>query len=240
MLYVYTAYMHQLFYARLANFKYDTAALERDPEVALTVSAYNDDAEIAGRQGRLSRSQLRRALEQEYTALIQRGECVSDSPDMSTIPPSFPWAKLVDDIQTLCTELFAQSAPSIGSWPRSSAYYSLDIMVDASHAPYKYTPKLIEVNFNGDWDGVNRACELDRQDALLLQQQQGDSQQKADEYHTSRSTDWTYAEYTTSPSEPRFAFQDWIEDVMTVLGTAAALDSNPRLIRLAHTDNTAS
>ena len=243
-IYVYTAYMHQLFYARLANFKYDTAALECDPEVALTVSAYNDNAEIAGRQGRLSRNQLRRALEKEYAALIQSEKCVSNSPNMPTIPPSFPWAKLVDDIQTLCTELFAQSAPSIGSWPRSSAYYSLDIMVDASHAPYKYTPKLIEVNFNGDWDGVDRACELDRQDALLLQQeqqqQQAGLQQKGDAAHTTHSTDKTYAEYTPPQSEPRFAFQDWIEDVMTVLGTGAALDDNPRLIRLVHTDNTAS
>jgi len=138
-------YMHSDYYARLANKKYDPAHLQ-DEEVALTVSAYSQDTERAGRQRRLSRKQLEEALLRENPAM-----------DPQT---------LGDDIERLVSELFGGIAPSIGHWPRSSAYYAVDIIFDA-HGPVRagqessHTPptaKLIEVNFMGDITGYRHTC----------------------------------------------------------------------------------
>ena len=60
------AYMHELFYARLANNVYtDETEKESDNEAIFTVSAYNENEEIANKQHRLIRRKLRFALEMQ-------------------------------------------------------------------------------------------------------------------------------------------------------------------------------
>ena len=58
----FTAYTHSLYYARLANKLYDVSQLA-DPQVAITVSAYDEDQAIADLQGRLLNVDLKIALE---------------------------------------------------------------------------------------------------------------------------------------------------------------------------------
>jgi hypothetical protein len=135
--------MHELFYARLANEEYDIAQVEANTEVSLTVSAYSDNHSIANKQTRLSRRQLRHTLESEY----QRSD-------------GFDWFRLLASVRNVCGELFGRAASSIGEWPRSSAYYGLDIMFDSSSENRFYDPKLLEVNFMGDWDGPLHAVKL--------------------------------------------------------------------------------
>lgn len=141
-------YMCNLFYARLANKPYDAKNLS-DNEVALTVNCYNEDDEIASRQMRMNRAEIKDAMMQEY-----------------------PWIDfeimIVGQIESLLSELFSGVASSVGNWPSSSAYYAVDIIFDtepsteevavesvfsssSSSLHHQFLPvaKLLEVNYMG-------------------------------------------------------------------------------------------
>lgn len=178
--------MHTLYYARLANKPYDMSQLQ-DREVALTVSAYDEDQSIADKQQRLVNVDLQAALERDH--------------------PGIDYEAMVRDMRTLLSELFRGAATSIGQWPQSSAYYSVDVIfdndaqydsaqaqgvVDDKKASYIFTPvpKLVEVNFMGDWHGVEAAV-----------RQPGD-------------------------------FHQWTTDLITVLATTQDVTGNERLVPL--------
>jgi len=140
------AYLHQLFYARLANKPYDVGNL-RDQEVSLTVSAYRSNQAVSARQERLLADELQQQLMLE--------------------DPQLDFRKHVQEkcYRLLC-ELFGGVARSVGHWPCSSAYYSVDVILDDQERCSKKSaavgeeedigpsPKLIEVNYMGDWLGV--------------------------------------------------------------------------------------
>jgi len=186
--------MHELFYARLANREYDPSLVDEDEQVALTVCAYSEDAAIASLQERLFRGQLRYALEAEgFTK----------------------WDALVTSCRTVCRELFRSAAPSVGICPRSAAYYSLDIilekgddeLVEETHnsSNSEVTPRLLEVNFMGDWTALEHASET----------------------HTG-----VMSSKPTHSLEKEYTQCDWVNDLFTCLGTSVDLEGHPRLVRL--------
>lgn len=203
------AYVHDLFFARLANEDYDVHQL-MEKEVVLTVTAYDEDPNVANRQQRLSREQLISQLLLEDETLNVDG--------------------MIDAMNAMLGDLFGSIAPSIGSWPACSAYYAVDVIFDAAnpvksggllgmgsnlsvsinHQDDKWIPcpKLIEVNFMGDWQGVSRlSSDIDAQEGN---------------------------------GHPQYYFHQWIEDMMTVLVPSHNDESinwvreNARLTRLFH------
>src|SRR5690349_21795606 len=98
-------YFNTGYYARLANKVYDISNIV-DPEVVLTVNAYNTDVNIASKQERLNAIDLQHALLEEY--------------------PLLNYEEMMQRVHVMLTELFRGVAPSIGYWPRSSAYYGVD------------------------------------------------------------------------------------------------------------------
>ena len=227
------AYLHDLFYARLANKAYKEANIECDDEAVLTVSAYNADEEIAKKQHRLSRRKLRFALENEAR---ENGRTLD-------------WTSMMESIRNLCSELFSNSAEVIGSWPYSSAMYGVDIIFDDSASMFSYanaisnnnntnmnisnntcdtidncnkkstisnnvyntnaivdTPvaKLLEVNFMPDWSPCRASC-LEAPDSV-----------------SNENT-------PSHPDEMGFIFNEWVEDVMECLATTSNLENHPRL-----------
>uniref|UniRef100_A0A7S3H541 Uncharacterized protein n=1 Tax=Spumella elongata TaxID=89044 RepID=A0A7S3H541_9STRA len=102
--------------------------------------------------------------------------------------------------------MFRGAATSIGNWPQSSAYYSVDVIFDnaAQHAKESNStdsvehaeksfipvPKLVEVNFMGDWHGLEAAVH-----------------RRAD-------------------------YEQWSTDLITVLATKRNVSHNDRLIAL--------
>ena len=135
------AYLHRGYYARLANKPYDPAQLaKRDPEEFLSVSAYSSDRSAAERQERMTNKELGAALAEEV--------------------PSLNYGAMTERMVQLLRELFSEVAPSIGSWPRSSAYYAVDVLFD-NHPAYasQPTPILLEVNYMGDWIAMSNSTE---------------------------------------------------------------------------------
>ena len=157
-----------------------------DPEVSITVSAYSEDQSVAEKQARLLNVDLQAALEEEHAGI--------DYPGMVT------------EMHTMLKELFRGAASSIGNWPQSSAYYSVDVIFDhaAQHAKESNStdsvkhavksfipvPKLVEVNFMGDWHGLEAAVH-----------------RRAD-------------------------YEQWSTDLITVLATKRDVSHNDRLIAL--------
>lgn len=135
-------------YARLANKPYSIDKLD-DQEIALTVSAYHEDEAIANAQERRFHTEL------DDCFVAQYGEGVIDTNGM--------WSSTLQ----LLRELFGTgAAKEIGTWPNSSAYYGVDIIFDAAQLTLSSIdgvqgfipqPKLLEVNFLGDWHGVEVA-----------------------------------------------------------------------------------
>lgn len=136
--------MHELHYARLANKPFAPDRLD-DMEVALTVSAYHEDETIANQQERVHHTEMQAELDKQY------GEGVVDAQLMTQ-----------RTLQAL-RELFRGAAQEIGHWPNSSAYYGVDVMYEcpsvssAAAARMEPVPKILEVNFMGDWHGVEAA-----------------------------------------------------------------------------------
>jgi hypothetical protein len=128
-----------------------------DPKVAITVNAYDEDEEIANNQGRVHQLHIQEELDKQY------GEGV------------FDWCEIRGKTTQLLSELFRGAAKSIGQWPNSSAYYSVDIIYDLNNGEEcveermvaggkrQAYPKLIEVNFMGDWHGALGAVEGDQE-----------------------------------------------------------------------------
>lgn len=151
-----TAYVPQLHYARLANKPYSMKELD-NREVALTVSAYDEDEAIANAQERHVHTEFQSCLDAQY------GDNVVDSSAM--------WTRTLEMLR----ELFGSAAAKeIGSWPNSSAYYGVDVIYDASGLTaaieqgstvtgFVPQPKLVEVNFLGDWHVVDMAVKDDKE-----------------------------------------------------------------------------
>lgn len=101
---------------------------------------------------------------------------------------------MIKAVYKLLQDLFRGVSPSIGMWPNSSAYYSVDVIFDASEdlststilddlrsiptyglpdhfgdrpeeqdtgKNYVPAPKLVEVNFMGDWRGLTSSTMTD-------------------------------------------------------------------------------
>ena len=65
---------------------------------------------------------------------------------------------MIEKVFLLLSELFGGIARSIGHWPQSSAYYAVDVIFDNNECSDGVpSAKLIEVNFMGDWTGVEYA-----------------------------------------------------------------------------------
>lgn len=129
-------YVHTFYYARLANKLYDETKV-KDNEIMLTVNCYSEDEDIAKQQKRMSKEELKTILESE-----NQGLC---------------WDACIDNMHTLLYEFFNSVSSSIGSWPNSRAYYAVDIIFD--HSTDIPNPYLVEVNYVGDWHGVQNAVE---------------------------------------------------------------------------------
>ena len=163
------AYMSEYFYARLANKEYKVCDLT-DPETVLTVNAYGDES-IANKQERESYEGLASALGLDNYVIDERsGEKMQRF-------------KLVEEaIVRLMSHLFSGAGRSVGKWPRSSAYYCVDVILDWDYDCDNYedgsadsgdahdmfhtewfrkmnipVPRLIEVNFMGDLHGFEAA-----------------------------------------------------------------------------------
>lgn len=152
-LFLFVAFVPHLHYARLANKPYSLDQLD-DHQIALTVSAYNEDESIASAQERCFHTELPAAVARQY------GAGVIDTDAM--------WQRTL----TVLKDLFGTAAAKeIGCWPHSSAYYSVDIIYDAAEmilqqqktpevpvTNFVPQPKVLEVNFMGDWHGVENAA----------------------------------------------------------------------------------
>lgn len=109
--FTYTAYMHELYYARLANKVYSNQSNHlQDNEIALTVNAYSTNINIAKKQSRLTRKQLKFKLLQQY--------------------PGLNYDDMINKMVLMLKELFQGLASSVGKWPQSSAYYAVDVIFD--------------------------------------------------------------------------------------------------------------
>jgi hypothetical protein len=114
-------FMFKNFYARVANKPYDVTAID-DPEVGITVQAYNENRETASKQGYMTNAQLRAHLDEEYID----GTMSEGHP----APVEYGWESVCESLRKLSSELFQGVAPSVGHWPRSTAYYGIDVMLD--------------------------------------------------------------------------------------------------------------
>lgn len=118
-----------------------------DMEVALTVSAYHEDESIANQQERVYHTDFQAELDLQY------GEGVVDAKQMTK-----------HTIQAF-SELFRGAEQEIGHWPNSSAYYGVDVMYECPTGSSAHglvpVPKILEVNFMGDWHGVEVAVGSD-------------------------------------------------------------------------------
>ena len=182
--------MHHLFYARLANKPYSVDQLH-DDKVAITVCAYDEDETIASMQERMLNVDMKKELEKQY--------------------PGLRYDDMIERTYDLLSDLFGKAAASIGEWPQSSAYYSIDVIFDTSKCSLRSAdgevaqsvfdnnllndaltpqPKLLEVNFMGDWHGVEAAVHR-RED-----------------------------------------YEQWVSDLVTVIATNDDLQEHPRLRKL--------
>lgn len=141
----FVAYVHKHHYGRLANKPYSESGL-LDHEVFLTVNGYNDDCEIASRYQRILREDLKSELLQEN--------------------PTLDYNAMMQTMIDMLRELFQGAAIGIGSWPASSAYYSVDVIFDTascSRSPFIPQAKLVEVNFMGDMTSAKIASKSDEE-----------------------------------------------------------------------------
>ncbi|GMH79809.1 hypothetical protein TrLO_g13487 [Triparma laevis f. longispina] len=122
-------YMSNYVHARVSNKPYNVDELE-DEEVFLTIATYNESVENGER---LTPGRLRRRLEEENE--------------------DFKWNDMIKSIHNLASTLFNAVAPSIGNWPRSRAYYGLDVIITVDSLG-NFSSNLLEVNFAGDFDSA--------------------------------------------------------------------------------------
>ena len=167
------AYMSEYFYARLANNAYNESELT-DPEIVLTVNAYNENELIAGKQERESYEGLATSLGlDDYVTNDRTGKKVQR------------FSLVEEAIVRVMSHLFSGAGRSIGKWPKSSAYYCVDIILDWDYDSIDIgtgnssdcdscdnmfhtgwfkkmgipVPKLIEVNYMGDLHAFEMAMQ---------------------------------------------------------------------------------
>mmetsp|Transcript_79887 Transcript_79887/g.159506 ORF Transcript_79887/g.159506 Transcript_79887/m.159506 type:complete len:135 (+) Transcript_79887:230-634(+) len=115
-----------------------------------------------------------------------------------------------------------------GPWPRSRAYYGVDVLLD--DAPFLVSgdpsalpvPKLVEVNFMADWDVA----------ALALKQYHCKKKLKAAEARLESSVP-AAAEQLATVEGAVCSLSDWANDMITLLATDEDVSTNPRLTRLS-------
>lgn len=115
------------------------------------MTCYDDDVEVAERQERRFFDEFPKCLTDQY------GVGVVDTEGM--------WRKTLE----LLTDVFGTAGrQEIGNWPNSCAYYSVDVIYDATGLEtsgsmgFVPQPKLLEINFMGDWHGVETALHHDQ------------------------------------------------------------------------------
>ncbi len=138
-------YLHELHYARVAHKPYSVGDVD-DPLVGITVCAYHDDEEIAKLQKRVFYKNLDHELQLQY------GDDKIDFEEMK------------NRVVKMFSELFRGSGKGIGNWPNSTAYYAVDVIfdsqgIDETEIKFVPQPKLVEVNFLGDWHGAANAVD---------------------------------------------------------------------------------
>lgn len=150
------AYLHELSYSRLSYSPYSNDQLH-DPRVSITVCAYDDNEEIASAQDRILHTKMQEELDKQY------GEGNVD------------WSDMKSRTVQMLSELFRGAGKAVGQWPNSSAYYSVDVIYDFNDESKLQNkregegnkqiakPRLLEVNFLGDWHGVDATVEDDRE-----------------------------------------------------------------------------
>ena len=199
------AYVHNVFYARLANKPYNTDELSSS-EVAITINAYDADESVASKQERLKFDELRNVLLHEAWGL--------SAADVDT--PRYAerlewWNKIVSSVQQCLRDLFGGVAPTIGSWPLSRAYYAVDVMLDNGAATCSEVegesvpvpvPKLVEVNYMGDWHGMEGALRV------------RDAKHEIDDY-----------EEVVAPDYSDYDYSRWCQDILEALMTPIDIDA---------------
>jgi hypothetical protein len=159
----------------------------------LSVNAYNSNSTIREQCMRLTKEELKKELCEEN--------------------PGIDYDGMVLAMTEVLRELFRDVAPSVGEWPRSSAYYAVDIMFDSdcctenlgvAGAGVIPTPKLLEVNYMGDWKGMQWSC--NRVAALA-------------------SVDKASSEGVRVSSEFSSHYVDFVQDFVRCVATTEAMDS---------------
>ena len=72
--------------------------------------------------------------------------------------PAFDCPALVGELKSMCADVVRIMAASVGSWPRSRAVYGLDVILEHDPLAAAPTPKLLEINFGGDFDAARGAA----------------------------------------------------------------------------------
>ena len=124
------AYLHALLYARVSNKVYEPDKLS-DDDVFLTVTSYKEG--------------LAPGVRLTVDKLAPLSD--ADSPDSSSFADV-----VLPRIRSALADLFEKVAPAVGAWPRSRAYYGCDLIVG-----HDGLPKLLEVNYMGDFSATKEA-----------------------------------------------------------------------------------
>ena len=128
-MHVFVAYVHHWYFARLSNKKYSEVSEEwLDNEVFFTVSSYSEDSSIASKQERFSRDAV-------------KGYCILyPSCDVLLHAYSFryfdkrlhgtSWEDVEKCVHSALFQLLNGAKEIIGEWPRSCAYYAVDVIIE--------------------------------------------------------------------------------------------------------------
>lgn len=169
------------------------------------MTAYDADATIASLQERRFHLEFQTCLDRQY------GVGAIDTKSM--------WQETLE----LLRGLFGTAGRrEVGVWPNSSAYYAVDVIYDATGLEthtitdaFVPQPKLVEVNFMGDWHGVLEAV--------------------AGYPHPSNAADCTAEDIQQIRDQ---GYNNWICDLLSVVVSRddqvsnEELSQNPRLVRL--------
>ena len=119
-------------------------------------------------------------------------------------------------------EVFGGLAPLVGHWPRSSAYYAVDVLFDNaanvdnddfSRKPFATpVPKLVEINFMGDWQALKKITVMENEER----------RQAAAEGDAARAGDAPQCGSNSGGPERDEAMLEWVHDLVTVLATRRA------------------
>ena len=163
--------------------------------------------------------------------------------------PDFDFDVLVESIVKLARELFRSLAPSIGRWPRSNAYYGIDVIISKEEEGGigGYKSSLLEVNYGGDFDS---AKETQRQEVAEREKDKDKAEAEAEAAASVAASAATTTPITPKLLEINYAgdveelkkvaeansvideFLQWGDDLANALFTNGDLSKNERLIKL--------